>query len=126
MTEVAGIQSRAGERGAVSIKTILILLVLAVVVFVVIKVTPVYLEQRSLTYRLDELANKVAVRNPKPDDVRKEVDNIRKEYNLPDGSINFTTSTDTAQISLSYNRSIDFLVTTYDWKVDYKVTGKPL
>jgi hypothetical protein len=126
MKDSAGMDFPAGERGAVSIKAILMLLIAAIAAFAVIKVAPVYLEERSITYEIDDLANKIAVRNSKPEDVKKEIERLRKEYGLPEGSISYATAQDSSTISVSYNRNIDFFVTSYDWRVDHKVSGKAL
>ena len=60
---------RAGEYGAVSIKTLLVLFLAGVVIFAVIKFVPVYTEKRQIIFDVEELANKSAVRNMREDDV---------------------------------------------------------
>jgi hypothetical protein len=124
MKNEARIESFSGERGAISIKALVMLVVVLVAGFSVLKFAPVYLEERSLTYEIDELANKVAVRNAKKEDVDREIKRISEEYELPEGAISYETSKDKAEFSLSYNRNIDLLVTQYDWKVDHTVNGK--
>lgn len=115
----------AGERGAVTIKTILTFALIGIVVFSVIKVAPVYTEQRQVVFDVDELANKTAVRNLKEDDVKKAIDSLRQKYNLPENSIKLDShAQNKAQISLAYTRAIDFIVTTYNWKVDHKSEAK--
>ena len=115
----------AGERGAVTIKTLLTFALIGIVVFSVIKVAPVYTEQRQVVFDVDELANKTAVRNLKEDDVKKAIDSLRQKYNLPENSIKLDShAQNKAQISLAYTRAIDFIVTTYNWKVDHKSEAK--
>ena len=118
--------ARAGERGAISIKALLILFMVGVVAFVVIKFVPVYVEQRKLMWDVEELARIAAVRNWKEDKIEPEVKKIRGTYDLPDGSINVVKHDRDVQIKVGYIRAIDLVVTTYDWKVDRTIVGKEL
>ncbi len=116
---------RASERGAVKIQTVLTLVLLAIATFIVIKIAPVYIEQRSVTIQADELARITAVRALKKEEVQKNIDKLRGEYDLPEGSIKLVSQReDHAQIDVKYRRTIDFLVTTYDWDVQYTASGK--
>jgi hypothetical protein len=127
MNDMAKINSRAGERGAVSIKTLLGLVAAALLAFVLIKVAPAYIEERGLTIEVDELARISAVRNLKKEEIQKGIDKLNTDYELPAGSINIVSQgSDMAQISVKYVRSIDLIVTQYDWKVDYTANGRSL
>src|SRR5215510_2100474 len=110
---------RSGERGAISIKALLGLLVLAAAAFLVIKIAPVYVEQQKVVHDVDDLANKAAVRGMKEDKINQEIKRIRGEYDLPENGINLASRDKGVQISVSYQRDIDLLVTTYAWKVDH-------
>jgi hypothetical protein len=118
--------ARAGERGAISIKALLMLFAVGVVAFVIIKFVPVYVEQRKLMWDVEELARIAAVRNLKEDKIEPEVKKIRGTYDLPDGSINVVKHDRDVQIKVGYIRAIDLVVTTYDWKVDRTIVGKEL
>jgi hypothetical protein len=121
------INSRAGERGAVSIKTLLTFFIIIAVGFSAFKVLPIYTEQRQIIFDVDELANKAAIRNLKEDEVKKAIESLRVRYNLPENSINLVTfGQNKMQISLAYTRPVDFFVTTYNWKVDYMANGKAM
>lgn len=118
-------KSREGERGAVKITTVLLILVLLAVGFAVIKIAPVYAEERELTHEIDELARISAVRNYKADQIEKGIEKLRTEYELPDNSITLTShAQNQVQIDLKYNKVINLLVTTYDWKVQHSAKGK--
>ena len=118
-------QPHAGERGAVTIKTLLTFAFVGALLFSVFKVVPVYTEQRQVIFDVDELANKSAVRNLKEEEVKKAMASLRDKYSLPENSLKLDSySTNKAQLTLSYSRPIDFIVTTYNWKVDYKSEGK--
>jgi hypothetical protein len=118
---------RAGERGAISIKAILMIFATLCVAFVLLKVVPVYVEQRKVTYDVEELARIAAVRNYNNDKIAPEIAKIRGTYELPEGSINLLDRKgQSVQIAINYKRSIDLLVTTYDWTVTQTVIGKDI
>jgi hypothetical protein len=121
------IDSRAGERGAVSIKTLFTFLAIGVIVFAVIKFTPVYTEQRQIIFDVEEMAQKASVRNLKEVDVKKAIENLRTKYDLPEGSIKLDSlGENKVQITLGYTRVIDLMVTSYNWPVNYIANGKAL
>jgi len=120
------ITAERSERGAISIKTLLVLVVLVAAAFVVIKIAPVYIEQQRIVHDVDDLANKAAVRGMKEDKINQEIKRIRGEYDLPEKGINLVSRDKGVQISVSYQRDIDLLVTSYSWKVDHTAVGKEL
>ena len=125
MSNVDCNKSRERERGAVKITTVLLVLFLLAVAFTVIKVAPVYSEERQLTHEVDELARISAVRNYKPDQIAKGIEKLRTDYELPENSITLTThAQNQVQIDLKYNKVINLLVTTYDWKVEHSAKGR--
>jgi len=126
MSKAMGTHARRGERGAVSIKAVLLLFMAGAAIFVVAKIAPVYIEQREILYKVDELANKAALRGLKEDKINQEIKRINLEYNLPDSGINASRNEKGVHIAVSYQRNIDLLVTTYAWKVDHIVDGKEL
>ena len=117
---------RAGERGAVSIKVVLALLIVAIVAFVVIKIAPVYIEQREVIYHADELARLATVRGWKDEKIQEETQKFRNDHSLPEDSVNVATKGKKVEVTIGYTRTIDLLVTTYDWKVEYTATDKGL
>lgn len=117
--------TNSGERGAVTIKAVLTLAFLATVIFVTIKIVPVYIQQRELIHEVDEIARRAALGSVGQDRILREIERVRAEYRLPEGSINLSSSgRDAADVALKYNVPIDFFVTTYIWEVDYKATSK--
>jgi hypothetical protein len=117
----------AGERGAVSIKTIVFVFFLVSAAFIVMKLAPVYIEQRKVIYDVEEVARIAAVRGYKEERITPELGKICGTYDLPEGSLNFLRR-DGANvvIAVTYTRSVDLLVTTYDWKVEHTIIGKEL
>jgi hypothetical protein len=127
MKTVTGTDGRPRERGAVSIKVVLVFVLLGVAAFIIIKIAPVYVNERQITFEVDDLANKSAVRNSKDDVIMKAIAAIQKEYDLPENSINLVArEPGRVKISISYQKDIDLLVTTFQWKVTYTAAGKDL
>ena len=126
-SNATGADARPRERGAISIRVLLTLILIGVAAFIVIKITPVYIDERQLAYKVDDLANKSAVRNLKEDDINKGIEIIRKEYELPENSISLISrEPGKVKISVSYQKNIDFLVTTYQRQFTYTAAGKDL
>jgi hypothetical protein len=115
-----------GERGAVKIQTILVLVAVAIVAFVVLKITPVYIEERKVIHDVDEIARISAVRGYKDDKVARELNKILGDHGLPEDSIKFNVKDRRVKITVGYKRDIDFLVTNYTWQVNHEVEGTEL
>ena len=125
MSNLIDKKTRAGERGAISIKALLVLVFVGVTALLVIKITPVYVEQTRVIHDVSEMGNKAAVRGWKEDKINSEIKLIQKEYDLPEGGITFVTRDERGvHLNIVYQRKIDFFVTTYDWKVDHPVVAK--
>ena len=120
-------ERRAGERGAVSIKAIIVVFLLASAIFLVMKLAPVYVEQRKVIFDVEELARIATVRGYKDERIAPEIAKIRTTYDLPEGSINLLERVGPGvQIVVTYTRSVDLLVTTYDWKVEHRIVGREI
>lgn len=117
---------RAGERGAISIKTLFTFIVIAVSGYLIIQLAPVYIEQRKVIHDVEELARIAAVRSWTEDKIVPEAKKLCGTYNLPDGSLSVVKRERDVHITVGYSKAIDLLVTTYDWKVDRTIIGKEL
>ena len=118
-------QTRASERGAISIKTLLMFVLVGVTAMLIIKITPVYIEQTRVIHDVNEMGNKAAVRGWKDDKINSEIKVIQKEYDLPEGGITFVTRDEKGvHLDIAYQRNIDLFVTTYEWKVVKPVVAK--
>ena len=126
MDKTARERSRAGERGAINIKTAIMIAAALTVVFLILKLGPAYIEQRKVMYDVEELARIAAVRGWKEDKITPEINKIRGTYELPEGAINLVSRDQAVHIAVGYTRKIDLLVTTYEWKVEHTVVGKEL
>lgn len=126
MSNVTDKQPRASERGAISIKAVLVLILVAVAAFLVLKLAPVYIEQTRVIHDVNELARIAAVRGWKEDRINQDIKRISGEYELPENGISFVSKDKGVQIAISYQRNVDLLVTTYTWKVDHTIIGKDM
>ena len=127
MSNATGADARPRERGAISIKVLLSLIFIGTAAFIVLKIAPVYIDERQLTFKVDDLANKSAVRSTKEVDINKAIEFIRQEYDLPENSISLVSrEPGRVKISVTYQKDIDFLVTTYQRKFSYTAAGKDL
>jgi uncharacterized membrane protein len=123
----SAIDGRASERGAVKIQTILAFALIGIAAFVILKVAPIYIEQRSIQTQVDELARLSAVRSYKQDQVNKGIATIITEYSLPEGSVTIVALAENkVQLKLQYTRTIDFLVAQWDWAVSYTADGRAI
>jgi hypothetical protein len=103
------------------------MLAAAAVLFAVIKFVPVYVEQNKLIYDVDELARVASLRGYEDEKITRDIERIRGEYELPKDSIVMVSSgVDKVQLTLTYTRSIDLLVTTYEWQVEHKTPDRYL
>lgn len=115
-----------GERGAVQIKTALSVVVLLLGAFIIIKVAPVYIEQRQIAHEVEELARIAAVRRMEKDKINKQIGEIQNKYSLRDGSISLAEDPKNGRVNITvnYNVKIDFLLTEYDWQYNDTIQGK--
>ena len=118
--------ARTAERGAVSIKMILALLLIAATVIVVVKVVPVYIEQRAVLFDVDEMARIAYVRNFNDDKIKTELERIRVKNDLPAESLTLVGREGLVKIQVSYSRTINLLVTDYVWRVDSAISSKSI
>jgi uncharacterized membrane protein len=115
------------ERGAVRIQTVVTFVVVAALAFAIIKIAPVYVEQRSIQTKVDELARVSALRGYKSEKVNTEIEKLVNENDLPAGSVTVAVMVENkVHLKLKYTRTIDFLVAQYDWVVDYTAEGRGL
>ena len=118
---------RAGERGAITIKALFGLLLLAAAIFVVIRIVPVYTEQQEIIHDTDELARISAVRDLKNDKIKEGITKIIQQHELPEDSITLVAKEGgRVQININYTRNIEVRVTNYAWQVQYVAKGKDL
>lgn len=119
--------TRANERGAVKIQAVLTFVVIGIIAFVLIKIVPVYIEQRGIQTEVDELARISAVRSYKQDQIKKGIEKILTDNSLPAESVTMVTLAENkVHLKLEYTRTIDFIVTQWDWAVNYTAEGKAL
>ena len=126
MMEAAVTKARPGERGAVSIKMILVLLLVAATVVIVVKVVPVYIEQRAVLFDVDEVARIAYVRNLTDEKIKMELEKVRTKNDLPVDSLTLLGRDGIVKVQVSYSRTINLLVTDYVWRLDSAISTKSL
>jgi uncharacterized membrane protein len=118
-------QFRRTERGAVEIKTVFFILVVLVGILLVVKIAPVYIQQREITYEVDDLARIAAVRSYKKDKIDKAIADLVSKHELQEGSITLKAlEQGRCLIAVNYTIPINLWVTTYNWQYDYTANGK--
>jgi hypothetical protein len=126
MSKLTGPQVRPSERGAITIKAALILVLLFAAGFTVLKLAPAYIQQTEIVHKVNELARIAAVRSWKEDKINQEIKRIRAEYELPENAITLVGRDNGVQITIGYQRDIDLFVTNYTWRVDQTAIGKDM
>ena len=109
---------RKGERGAIKIQTALVMLVLVIVVFVAIKITPVYVEQQKVLHDADDLSRVAGLRGYKDEKIQPMVTKLIGDLGLPEDSITYSVRDRRVKVAVAYKRDIDLIVTNYTWQVN--------
>lgn len=118
---------RDRDRGAVKITTVLATLIVLSVLFVLVKIVPVYVEERQIIHEVEELARIASVRGYDDDRIAENIKRINGSFSLGNQSISLVSrDPGTVKLGLKYTRSVDLLVTTYQWKVEHTATGRSL
>lgn len=119
-------RGRRSERGEGYGKLIAYLLVLALAGYLAIKNVPTYLQVQNLKHELAEKARGAGTMNVAVEKVRKDVDAIARQYDVPADDVKVLKDGRTLKIRLSTTKTLDLLVTDYEWKVQQESTGAAL
>ena len=114
----------ANQRGAGRIKFTIIIIVLTIVIVVLVKGLPVYITDQELQHDAKEVARTSAIRNSNEATIRKELMKAQEGYwvTLPENTqYNITKSAHGVQIEINTMIPINFIVTTYEYKINLKV-----
>ena len=105
MSNATCADTRLRERGAISIKTLLMLVLVAIVAFMVVKLAPPYIEQQKVVHDVNELARVAAVRVRKEDESTPGSVRVDVRLKLPDNCSTFVTRNEKGvQLPISYQR----------------------
>lgn len=119
-------RGRRSERGEGYGKLVAYLMVLAIAGYLAIKNVPTYLQVQNLKHELAEKARGAGTMNVPVERVRKEVDLIVRDYDVPAEHVKVTKDGKTLRIRLSTTKKLDLLVTDYEWKIQEESTGAAL
>jgi len=114
----------SNQRGAGRIKLTFIVVVISVLAVIAFKGLPVYITDQELQHDVKEVARTSAVRNSNEAQIRKELMKAQEGYwvTLPENTqYSITKSAHGVQIEVDTTIPIDFIVTTYDYKIKIKI-----
>jgi len=114
----------SNQRGAGRIKLTFIVVVISVLAVIAFKGLPVYITDQELQHDVKEVARTSAVRNSNEAQIRKELLKAQEGYwvTLPENTqYSITKSAHGVQIEVDTTIPIDFIVTTYDYKIKIKI-----
>ena len=117
--------SRAGERGAIRLKSLLTLAVIAAVIYVSVKVVPVYIDSYEFHDALKQEARFAAIQRKSEEEVRDNVYKKAQDLGLPlrREDIKVRKSRDGFFIEVKY--SVDVVLPGYTLTLDFSPSANP-
>jgi hypothetical protein len=119
----------SNQRGAGRIKLTFVVLVITVLAVLAVKGLPVYITDQELQHDVKEVARTSAVRNSSEAQIRKELLKAQEAYwvALPETTqYNITKSAHGVQIEVNTTIPINFIVTTYEYKINVKIADSDI
>jgi len=118
----------SNQRGEGRIKFFLIVAIVAAITVILVRGLPVYVTDQQLQHDVKEAARIGAVRNSSEGQVLKELDKDRQDYwvTLPENIYNVKKLPHGFQIEVDTTIPINFIVTTYDYKINIKAMESEL
>lgn len=113
---------RRSERGEGGGKFIVYLLFLAIGGYLAIQNVPTYFKMQNLKHDLAELARGAGAVNMSVEKVRKRADEIAQSYDVSPSDVKVDKNGRNLKISLSTTRTLNFIVTDYEWKIRQETT----
>jgi hypothetical protein len=119
----------SNQRGAGRIKLTFVVIVISVLAVLAFKGLPVYITDQELQHDVKEVARTSAVRNSSEAQIRKELMKAQEGYwvTLPENTqYNVTKSAHGVQIEVNTVIPINFIVTTYEYKINVKIADSDI
>ena len=119
----------SNQRGAGRIKLTFVVIVISVLAVIAFKGLPVYITDQELQHDVKEVARTSAVRNSNEAQIRKDLMKAQEGYwvTLPENTqYNITKSAHGVQIEVNTTIPINFIVTTYDYKINVKIADSDI
>jgi len=119
----------SNQRGSGRIKFTLVIIVITVLAVLAVKGLPVYITDQELQHDVKEVARTSAVRNSSEAQIRKDLMKAQEGYwvTLPENTqYNITKSAHGVQIEVNTMIPINFIVTTYEYKINVKIADSDI
>jgi hypothetical protein len=103
---------RRSQRGAVKLKTILVLVIVIFVIFSAFKIVPAYVKDYQLSDKMQEQARFAVVNRYTEEQIRDNVFKVVEELEVPAKreSINVSASNSVVRISMEYTVPVDLFI----------------
>jgi hypothetical protein len=116
----------AYERGEGNGKFILYLAFIAVLAWLAIQNLPIYFKIQNLRHDLAELARGAGAQGVPVDKVQKEAVRIAGENDVPTKDVSVTKDGPNLKITLNTVRTLNLIVTQYEWKINEQFDGRQM
>ena|SRR5258708_36023639 len=119
----------SNQRGAGRIKLTFVVIVIMTLAVIAFKGLPVYITDQELQHDVKEVARTSAVRNSSEAQIRKDLMKAQEGYwvTLPENTqYNITKSAHGVQIEVNTMIPINFIVTTYEYKISVKIADSDI
>ena len=123
MTDKDSKRRRAYERGEGNLKFIVYLLFLALLAWLAIKNVPTYFQVQNLKHDMAELARGAGAQNVPLEKVQKQAVSVAQQYDVPSTDVSVTKDGPNLKIMVKTVRTLDFVVTKYEWKIAEQFSG---
>ena len=110
-------RGRASERGEGYIRLVLFLAVLITIAYLAFVNVPIYFQVQNLKHELAELVRGTGTINMPIERVQTQVNKLANDYGIPPGDIKLDKQGKTLKATLTTDRQIDLIVTSYDWHI---------
>jgi len=117
---------RACERGEGNGKFILYLAFIAILAWIAIQNLPTYFKVQNLKHDMAELARGAGAQGIPVDKIQKEAVRIAGENDVPTKDVSVTKDGPNLKITVNTVRTLNFIVTNYEWKINEQFDGKQL
>jgi hypothetical protein len=122
MNTTRPLRGRASERGEGYIRLVLFLAVLAIAAYIAFQNVPTYFAMQNLKHELAELVRGNGTINMPIERVQPQVNKLAQNYGIAPSDIKLEKQGKVLRATLTTDKEIDLIVTTYDWKISETYT----
>ena len=109
---------RASERGEGYLRLVVFLAVIVIAAYLAFVNIPIYFQVQNLKHELAELVRGLGTNANVPlDRIQQQVNRLCDNYGVSPGDIKLEKQGKTLKATLTTDRQIDLIVTSYDWKI---------